>query len=61
VYFVPGASIASQDLATLSGLNLAMTLAFKVALAIASVKLVWDVWQTIRGTGEPRTGMAAVL
>jgi hypothetical protein len=61
VYFVPGASLASQDLATLSGLNLAITLAFKVALAIASVKLVWDVWQTIRGTREPRTGVCAVL
>jgi len=60
-FFVPGASIASHDLATLASVNAAVTLGFKVALAISAVKLLWDIVQTARGDGEPKTGMAAVL
>lgn len=60
-YFVPlysGKQI--PNLATLAAVNSSLNLAFKIALAISVVKLLWDLWQLMKEPRQRQTGYAAV-
>jgi hypothetical protein len=59
-YFVPGTSAGAMSVEDLVVVNTAMNLAFKIALAISVVKLLWEVWQMIVGSHEQRGDCVAV-
>jgi len=60
-FFVAAGQLTAENMRSLEGMNAAMTLAFKVVLAITAVKFVWDLWQLLRGGAERKVGVVAVL
>jgi len=57
-YLVPVASTTFEKLKTI---NAGVTLGFKIALAASLIKLVWDLWQMVRGTRQAKASCAAMF
>jgi hypothetical protein len=55
-FFVAGTNISADTLRSLEGINAAITLGFKIALAISVVKFVWDLWKEIAAGHHRRAG-----
>lgn len=58
-FFVPAASSA-ETVQSLVAINNGIALGFKIAVAIASIKLVWDLWQLVRSRIGKQPGFAAI-
>lgn len=56
-YFVPVAGMTPHNLASLDAFNALVNLAFKIALAVRVVKVLWDIGKMITGSVAPRTAM----
>ena len=60
-FFVAGSNISIENLHALEGLNAAITLGFKVVLALSIIKFLWDLWKEVTSTQQRHAGCAAVL
>jgi len=59
-FFVPASAITTDKLSSLTSLNAAINLGFKLALAISIAKWLWDAWKLMREGQQQRRGFAAV-
>ncbi|GGA70517.1 hypothetical protein GCM10011507_22590 [Edaphobacter acidisoli] len=57
-FFVPTNS--TETIQSLVVINDGIALGFKIAIAIASIKLVWDLWQAVRSRTGKQPGFAAI-
>ena len=60
-FLVPVASTTADTLKTLNGINAGVTLGFKIALTVSSIKLAWDLWQSVRCAHQPKASCAVVF
>ena len=58
-FFVAGSDISADMLRSLAGINTAITLGFKIALAISVIKFLHDLWKEITTDQHRRTGYVA--
>ena len=58
-FFVPNAG-STETLQSLAVINTGIALGLKIAVAVAGVKLLWDLWQLIRTRTGRQPGFAAI-
>jgi hypothetical protein len=58
-FFVAGMEISAETLRSLAGINTAITLGFKIGLAISVIKFLYDLWKEITSDQHRRTGYVA--
>ncbi len=60
-YLVPGTTPAAMSLKDVTGLNALIHLGFQIALVVAVVKLLWDLWKMVTGSRTSQKGFVTVL
>jgi len=60
-YLVPGTTPAAMSLKDVTGLNTLIHLGFQIALVVAVVKLLWDLWKMVAGPRTSQKGFVTVL
>ena len=58
-FFVPTAN-STETVQSLVAINTGIALGLKIAVAVALVKLVWDLWQLVRSRAGKQPGFAAL-